>query len=863
MKRYWFSTLVCLTLCFTAVKLFADTHNTTDNTLNIPDRLGWVTLPASQNICCGYYADPLANFGDKPLPPLMNTPVTINANTGTFHQAGTSLLIGNVTLAQPGRLVSADRIAIHRNPENAQPVTADLYGNVTLREPGKLVTGDAAHLELHSKVAHFMHALYRMALNAPTTLIDNTATTPTLTAWGKANAVHQDQQGIIKLIRASYSTCAPTTDTWQVNAKNIILNRDTGRGYAYNAWLNVKNIPIFYTPYFNFPIDKRRQSGFLFPTLGSSSTSGFNFTTPYYWNIAPNYDDLITPHFYTKRGVQLNNTFRYLTNDSYGNVAFGYLPHDSAFSRFQDTAANKYIGNPALGRLINSSDNRSSFLWQDNTVYNNHWSSNINYNSVSDDYYLQDFGNIITTANNQLPEKASVNYAGENWNFNGLLQGYQTLHPVNQSVVSNPYNTLPQLNWNGSYPSGPLGLQYQLNNQFTYFDRSQNPGETTPVISAARINIQPGVSLPITDLSGFITPALQLALTHYNIGSQTPGFQNDIQRTIPIFDIDSGLYFDRHTQFWGSDYEQTLEPQLFYLYVPYRNQNNLPLFDTGLVPFSYDSLFMTNRFSGLDRIGDANQLTYAITTRFLDDDTGAEKFMASVGEIYYFHNRNVNLCTPGNTPSATSSFTSCNSNSPIAIGATSSTEKFSPIAGQLAYHFNPAWSATANTAWDPRTDETVNSNVGIQYKPGFNRVLNLNYNFIRYGDTFSAAPNQPAVPPQSHQNDLNQTSFSFAWPIREHWDAVGGYTYNVSHEYSQTYFYGVEYNSCCWAIRLVSGRSFVGLNQNNNPIFNNGFYLQWQFKGLATVGTEDPSTLLMGNIPGYQDTFQPLQGSSI
>lgn len=867
MKRYLSSTLVCLILYFPAANLLAATTASADTANTIPARLGWVTVPATENICCGYYLDPLADFGDKPLPPLTNTPITINAAKGTFQQEGTSILIGQVTLAQPGRLANADRILIHRDSKNDTPTTADLYGNVTLREPGKLMVGDSAHMELHSKVANFIHAIYRMVLGAPTSTINNSKTTPVLTAWGKASAIHQDKQGLINLSKASYTTCAPTTNSWQVNAKKIILNRDTGRGYAYNAWLDVNDIPVFYTPYFNFPIDKRRQSGFLFPTIGSSSSSGFNFTVPYYWNIAPNYDALITPHIFAKRGIQMNGAVRYLTPDSNGDISGSFLPHDPVFSNFQDSAASNYAGNPALGRLLNSSDDRSAFAWHNTTIFNEHWNSAINYNSVSDDYYLQDFSDIRTISNNQLLQQASLNYAGENWVFNGILQGYQTLHPVNQAAVANPYSTLPQLNWNGNYPDEALGLSYQINNQFTYFDRSPNPGEITPVPRAARINIQPGVSLPITGLAGFITPSLQLALTHYNMGSQVPGFDNDIQRNIPIFNIDSGVYFDRDTSLWGKAYQQTLEPRLFYLYVPYRNQDNIPIFDTGIVPFTYDSLFMNNRFSGLDRIGDANQIAYALTTRFLDADSGAEKFRASIGQLYYFHNRRLNLCNPGaaagTTPSTASNYGSCNIDPLIAVGATSSTEKFSPIAGQLAYYFNPNWSATANAAWDPASDETVNGGANLQYKPAVNHVVNLNYNYIRFGDTAPAVPNQPAVPPASHMNDLNQAGVSFAWPVRERWSAVGGYTYNISHQYPQTYFYGLQYDNCCWAVRLVAGRMFTSLNQNNNPTFNNVVYLQWQLKGLANVGMDDPTTFLLNNIPGYQDNFQPFQGSSL
>ena len=869
MKNYLVGAFLGITLYLPAVHLSADSKSSkTEN--DVAAELGWISVPSTENICCGYYLDPLADFGNKPLPPITTTPVTINADTATFHQTGTSILIGKITLSQPGRLVNADKIYLNRTPDAAIPGSADLYGNVMLREPGKLIIGDSAHLELHSKVANFKNAIYRLVLSTPDKVATTVKTEPVLTAWGKAKVVNQDQKGVITLLKSSYTTCAPTANTWLMNAQKVLLNRDTGRGTAYGAWLDVQGVPVFYMPYFNFPIDKRRQTGFLFPTIGNSSVSGFNFTTPFYWNIAPNYDALITPHYYSERGLQMSADFRYLTENSSGDFYGSFLPNDDAFETFKQDAVTKYASFVNLGRLEHSNDDRYAYAWHDNTTFNEHWNTGVNYNSVSDDYYFEDFGNTPQLNNqisNQLPREVHANYVDEYWHFNGIVQTYQTLHPVNQAAVNNPYGELPQLTLNGSFPDQAYGLEYLVDNQFTYFMRAHNPGETTTVPSAGRFNFEPGVKLPIIGLSGYFTPELQLALTHYNVGSQVEGYNSVIQRNIPIFNIDTGLFFDRSTHLFNTDYQQTLEPRLFYLYVPYRNQNDIPVFDTGIVPFTYDSLYMTNRFSSLDRIGDANQISYGFTTRFLQQDDGTEKFRTSVGQIYYFRNRRVNLCDPGaaagTTPSTASTYTACNANPTIAVGATSPTEKFSPVAGQVAYNFNPAWNLTGNVAWDPTTNETINAGANLQYHPMFNHVINFNYNFVRYGDGDTAPPNEPPIDPQSWRNDLNQAGTSFAWPIVERWSAVGGYTYNISHKYSQSYFGGVEYNSCCWAVRMVAGRTFVGLNQNYNPTFNNNVYLQFQFKGLANVGTQDPATFLMGNIPGYQDTFQPFSGTTL
>lgn len=810
----------------------------------VSQRLDWVSDDYS--VCGGHYQDPLSAFTGTILPSLRDTPVEINTDQSAFRLDGSSIVSGKAAVEQPGRTVNADQIELTRNGQTGQITDATLKGNISLREPNKLVVGEQGHVDMTTRAAKLIKALYRVVVGSP----NADANAANLSAWGRADTAEQQESGIITLQNATYTTCAPNKSVWQVSAKTIDLDRDTGRGTAHNAWLKLKGVPVFYAPYFNFPIDNRRQSGFLFPSLSASSLSGLGISLPFYWNIAPNYDAVITPVVFTKRGLQVNGLFRYLTYSGYGQVMAGYLPGDSAFNHLQNEGEKNFQGNPALGRLLNKSNNRSLFSWQDQHTLAPRWTTSVNFNYVSDDYYLQDFGGLNTLTPYQLPRQASINYTGNIWNFTGKINSYQTLHLINQTATSNPYASLPELDLNASLPNQAYGFNYQLNSQFVYFERAKNPGETISPPTAARIHIQPVVSLPITQLAGYITPTLKLDVTHYNIGQQLPGFSNDIQRIVPMFNVDSGLYFDRHIHLGQHDYQQTLEPRLFYLYVPYRNQNNIPIFDSSIIPFSYNTLFLTNRFSGLDRIGDANQVSFALTTRLLDA-AGNEKFRASIGEIYYFRHREVGLCSPIDLQVNAGTGATCNNPNAI-VGATSPTEKTSPIAGLLSYNFDPHWSTTANIAWDPYTHDTINAGLNLQYQPKTNHIVNVTYNYLRFGDPITTTP---ATPADSHRSDLNQAGVSFAWPIKESWQVVGGWNYNFARQYSQTYFYGLQYDSCCWAVRLVAGRSFYALNQNGNPVFNNAVYLQWQFKGLGTVGTSNPTALLTGSIPGYQDSF--------
>lgn len=854
-----FSAFILLAiLCGFAAYTFA----ATDIYSNIPERLGWVAEPVScGSMCGGYYQDPLAGMLKTVLPPLETTPVQADADQTEFRAGGMSVLRGNVKLTQPGRWVNADQVELNRDAATGKITNATLTGNVVLREPGEIVVGDTGHVELQSKVANFMHAFYRILMSrfVPTKRLKQS-----LNAWGRASRINRLASGVTVLHHATYTTCSPTTYVWQISASQINLNHETGRGTARDTVVDFKGVPIFYSPYLNFPIDSRRESGFLFPTISITSLSGLGITIPYYWNLAPNYDALITPQILTERGLLTNGLFRYLTTGSHGEVALGFIPDDQGFTEFQEFAATKYT-NPGeqaaeLRRLEDESNNRGYFSWRDKTKFDPHWSGLVDYNYLSDDYYRQNFGAPKTLTPNQFMREGVLNYSSDNWTFVGQVQGFQTLHPVNQAFVTDPYQRLPQLDLNSNYPDiGPYGFDYQQNNQIVYFQRNNNPGEATTPMNAGRMNIQPIVSLPITGLPGYVIPKAQFAFTQYQIGNQAPDFSSTPDRALPILDLDSGLYFDRNVDFGTNEFEQTLEPRLFYLYVPFRNQDNIPIFDSGLIPFTYDSLFQTNRFSGYDRIGDANQVSLAITTRLLDPDSGAEKFHFSIGDIVYFSNRLVTACGAPGTPAAISAGSTC-VDPATQVGATPPKEKFSPIAAQMAYVINPHWSTNGGIAWDQHWHKTINGTWNFQYQPWPNHVFNLSYNFIRLGDVISTHPPTPA---RSSKNDLNQPGLSFAWPINDNWHVVGSLNYNLERDYPQTYFYGIEYDNCCWALRLVQGRIFNALSPNGHPLFNRSFYLQWQLKGLGTVGTSDPTTLLTDNIAGYHDNFQAFEGLNL
>lgn len=795
--------------------------------------LGWVT---SDNVCGGYFSETKMPTVTNSPEALKSEPVTITANAGQLKYTGISTLSGPVTVKQPGRLVEANSVELVT--EKGSYKTAKLKGHVVLREKGKMAIGKEADLDLQSQQYSFSDIIYRLLIGH------------FLSAWGKASNATQPPDGITVLKGVTYSTCPPASRAWEMSASKVTLDQGSGRGSAYNAFFFTHHIPIFYTPYINFPIDDRRQSGLLYPQFTFGGQSGFGFGLPFYWNMAPNYDDFFTPSYYQKRGFLFNNLFRYLTQTQSGAINFSILPNDWEFRRYQETQPAP-AGTPGLNQLPQYSSTRTYFSWQNQAKWSDRWSGSLDYSRVSDDYFVDDIGSVNTVAQNQLLQQGSVTYKADSWQFLANLQAYQTLHPVDDALVLNQYSMLPQLLFTSYLPEDNGRLSPSWKAEFVNFSEAPNPGSAMIPPSGKRFDFLPGVSLPLANAKGFITPSIQFDLTKYSIGGQTPGFSSQLTRTVPIVNIDSGLIFERDTHFFGSDFNQTLEPRIFYLYVPYRDQRQIPVFDSSLQPFTYNQLFLTNRFSGGDRVGDANQMSFALSTHFYNKKTGDEKFSAGVGIIKYFEDRRVTLCqTPGCTDPLYS------------VGSSSTTSPTSPIVGQASYHFNPVWKAMVGAAWDPDIAQTQNTSVNFQYKPAVNHIINVGYSYVRYGDYFllpgqTAQLNTP-LSSVSEKYNLSEPTASVVWPLTSHLNFVGSWSYSWNMNHSLTYFSGVQYDSCCWALQTVVARNYDGLDSFGNPQFATGIYVQVVFKGLAKIATNDPTALLLSNIPDYQNNFAQL-----
>ena len=693
-----------------------------------------------------------------------------------------------------------------------------------MRQPGVLLLGNAGRANLLAHHAELNDAHYLVKVQSdwqhpnPTTVDKNF----TGYAHGSAHLIKQINKHQLQLSDATYTTCPPSGNTWSLSASQITLDKKTAMGSSLNNVFSIYGIPVFYLPYFSFPLNNARKSGFLYPTITPDGAAGPSFSLPYYFNLAPNYDDTLTPTWYTKHGLYLNNIFRYLTKNSSGQLTINWMPYD------------KSIGST-----------RHSTNFNNQTIINQHWRTHLIYNSISDPNFISNFSSNNSTDTDEtiLPRSASVNYNGSHWNFSGIMQDYLIVKPI-LTIENRPYNLLPQLTLEANYPDLYHHINFSLNTQLTEFQKSST-SPTEQAIEGQRLNIAPTISLPARWSFGYIQPQLTFDSTLYQLQNRSQDTPNrnyphkTVWRNLPIVSIDSGLYFDRRFFINQQLYTQTLEPRLYYLYVPYKNQSDIPPFDTSLISFNADSLFSSNRFSGLDRIGDANQITAALTTH-INNAQGLEKLDASLGQIFYFNSRRVSLCrdTPNNP--------NClNNEDPDHLN------NRSDIVGSFGYYFNHNWNLSAMSSYSNSKNELSLQNYQFQYIADPRHIFNIGYqeNLRDYALLSRQEILDGTKPPK-----LSQLTTSILWQLTPKWSIIGKWNYSLNLSRTIDTFGGLQYDSCCWAIRVFM-QHYIKSEDPDNPQNldgpgTNSIMLQFQLKGLGGTNPNQISGLV-SQVPGY------------
>jgi len=584
---------------------------------------------------------------------------------------------------------------------------------------------------------------------------------------------------------ARYTTCLAGNDDWYLTSADVDLDKSRLVGTARDATVYFGGTPILYSPYLSFPLSNERKTGFLTPVYGSSNQRGFEVTIPYYLNLAPNYDATLLARPMTRRGLQMDGQFRYLFPEDSGEADAEFLPHD---------------------RITGT--NRWALAWRHNQNFGNGLTGFVNVQEVSDDTYFADLSDrLALTSQTNLPRDVGLRYDRGPFSMLARVQTFQTLQDPNNPITP-PYFMEPQVVMTVN-PVEWHGLDFGATGEFVRF---QQPALTP---NGDRGILYPTVSWSQRGAAWFFTAQTGLNMTHYDIENPvTP--PASFNRVLPITTVDSGLIFERDSEWFGRQFIQTLEPRAYYVQIPYRNQSSYPIFDTATDDFNFSQLFTANRYLGWDRIGDANQMTLAVSSRFLDPTTGAEKMRFAIGQVYYFESQQVTLNEPPRTKNT----------SDLLVAGESRLSDLWTAAGALQYQVKPK--------------QTERLDLAVRYQPAVGQVLNVGYRYIR-----------EYLNSDGQISQLKQIDLSGQWPFLDNWSAIGRWNYSLVDAKTLEGVVGIEYNGGCWVFRIAAQRLITNTQQVSNSVF-----VQLELNGLARLGT-NPGDVLRRSVPGYTTATDP------
>jgi LPS-assembly protein len=577
---------------------------------------------------------------------------------------GDMRLKGNVVITQGERRLTT-RDAVY----DAQSQSFEVDNGVEYTDPDLTVRGSGAHLDP----------------DGGATFEDTQFELPSRSARGSADRIRATSDGTLQLDKVRYTTCPIGNEDWLLRASDIDISQSAGIGVGRGVRLDFKGVPILYTPFISFPVGDERKSGFLFPTFGSSSHSGYSLSVPWYWNIAPNYDATFVPTWFSKRGGKLDTELRYLTGVGRGALQSELLPDDKEFG-----------------------DQRSLLRFVDQSDFTRHLRLDIDAANASDSQWFQDFGlGPEGTSITYLNRSANLTYLNENWLAVLRAQNFQTIDDIGIAPADRPHTLLPQLAIRGLFPHQPFGLTLSADLEIARFEHNVRSLET-----GSRLDFAPEIRMPLRAAGIFLEPAASWRYTTYRLDGERDPFtgqrrDDSPHRAAPIFSVDGGMTFERNSGRRGQRLI-TLEPRFMYLHVPLREQSALPVFDTGAADLNLVQLFRTNRYVGADRLSDANQVAIGVTSRLLNAGTGEQFITGTIGQAYYFDPPRVAL-----------------------PGEVLEDPETSDIIAELDLTAYQNWNVSAGIQWDPGETRSEKGDIRLQYKPAADRVMNVGYRFRR------------------------------------------------------------------------------------------------------------------------------------
>lgn len=761
--------------------------------------------------CCGAFIDPVQEQAITPGDP--DEAVTQFVSSG-FRQLSQNLISvdGDIVVQQGSRTIENDESTSINRGNN----TILMDGNITFRELGLLLRGNSAFIDSDERVNRIEAAQYVLHDYG---------------AHGDAESiVYNSESGLVTIENGMFSRCEPENEFWTLSASSIILDQENNRGYAEKASIRLGSVPIFYYPgTLPFPLGDGRVSGFLPPSVGSTRTGGFDVEAPYYFNLAPHYDATLSPRLLSDRGAMLGAELRYLASWSMNTLQFTHLAGDDQFDPLTKDIPGS--NSPPV-------ENRWFVGLQHSGALGSNWSTFVDYNAVSDDDYFYDLGgtglNVVNRTH--LNRQGRIDFASDYLRAGLNVQRLEIIDPfINTATLTRPFDRLPQL----TFETGtdlPAGFRVSLRGEASAFDRQLDESlltmeqiENGALVSGQRMNVEPTLGWSVEEPGWFVRTRASYRHVAYSLENQAMNTAEDPDFGVGVYSFDSGLVFERRGR---NGTTQTLEPRIYYLYSEFQDQSTLPLFDTSELNFNFMQLFREDRFSGGDRITDADQVSVALTSRFLDE-RGRERARLSLGQIKYFSDRQVSLNNPLQTW----------------IPRYSATAEKSAIAAELGLSIGANWRLSSDVQWDEDREEINEGSFRLRYHRDSNHLLNISYRY-------RSLVNSPfLILPVGIDSRIKQTDLSGIWPINDNWKLLGRWNYDHSNDRNLESFAGVEWSNCCATIRLI-GREWVDENElfvpNIEP--NRGVFVQITLNGLGNLTGGGLSNLLQTGISGFKDS---------
>lgn len=736
-------------------------------------------------------------------------PVTINADQAKGNYPDDAVFTGNVDIAQGNSRLQADEVQLHQKQAEGLPEpvrTVDALGNVHYDDNQVILKGPKGWSNLNTKDTNIWEGDYQMVGRQ---------------GRGKADLMKQRGENRYTILEnGSFTSCLPGSNTWSVVGSEVIHDREEQVAEIWNARFKLGPVPVFYSPYMQLPVGDKRRSGFLIPNAKYSSNNYFEFYLPYYWNIAPNMDATITPHYMHRRGgVMWENEFRYLSQAGTGLMEFDYLNSDKVYDDEHPKDDNS---------------RRWLFYWQHAGVMDQVWRFNVDYTKVSDTSYFNDFDNKYgSSTDGYATQKFSVGYAVQNFDATISTKQFQVFDAAN----SNSYSAQPQLDVN--YYQNDVGpFDTRIYGQAVHF---VNTNDNMP--EATRVHLEPTINLPLSNNWGSINTEAKLLATHYqqtnvdwynNNPANVNKLDESADRVMPQFKIDGKMVFERDMQMLAPGYTQTLEPRAQYLYVPYRDQSHIYNYDSSLLQADYSGLFRDRTYGGLDRIASANQVTTGVTSRVYDD-AAVERFNISVGQIYYF--------TESRTGDDNIKWENDDQTGSLVW------------AGDTYWRISDRWGLRSGIQYDTRLDSVATSSSSIEYRRDENRMLQLNYRYASSEYIQATLPSYYSTADQ-YKNGISQVGAVASLPIADRWSIVGAYYFDTNVNKAADSMLGVQYNSCCYAIRFGYERKLNGWDDTQkHAIYDNTIGFNIELRGLSSNYGLGTNQMLRSNILPYQSAL--------